>query len=301
MMVAGGDDFASRADELRARVRQLHSDTKKVKEMRLQSAARSDVTEHQGQLLDPLPDHVVENASRRRVYSDIGLLMLEIEEKIEADGGGVAAETPISGTTTGMRSRQPSDAEKATHSTPAPSAPHFLVPLLRDLSLLADELPLVYARASPCPPPLALTLTRGSASASDASGNGGGVRLPLDRVWPYLLGLDAVARFVGVLLCMAALAVTVAPLVLLLQVSQRTPRVPASPNLLLCLAPTSFYVRWVPLTSAAAAEHVSRAAGQCRGPPPRRRPRRPPQRPRRCRPSPRHRAVLLPTHRPPRR
>ena len=226
MMVAGGDDFASRADELRARVRQLHSDTKQVKEMRLQVAARSDGTEQQGQQqpkpLDPLPDHVVENASRRRVYSDIGLLMLEIEEKIEADGGGgVAAEAPMSGTTTGMRSRQPSDAEKATtHSMPAPSAPHPLAPLLRDLSLLADELPLVYARASPCPAPLTLTLTRGtaSASASNASGNGGGVRLPLERVWPYLLGLDAVARFVGVLLCMAALAVTVAPLVLLLQV-----------------------------------------------------------------------------------
>ena len=127
----------------------------------------------------------------------------------------------MSGTTTGMRSRQPSDAEKATtHSMPAPSAPHPLAPLLRDLSLLADELPLVYARASPCPAPLTLTLTRGtaSASASNASGNGGGVRLPLDRVWPYLLGLDAVARFVGVLLSMAALAVTVAPLVLLLQV-----------------------------------------------------------------------------------
>jgi len=228
MMISGGDDFASRADELRARVRQLHSDTKQVKEMRLQVvAARSDGTEQQGQQepkpLDPLPDHVVENASRRRVYSDIGLLMLEIEEKIEADGGGggVAAETPISGTTTGMRSRQPSGAEKATtQSMPAPSAPHPLAPLLRDLSLLADELPLVYARASPCPAPLTLTLTLGtaSASASNASGSGGGVRLPLERVWPYLLGLDAVARFVGVLLCMAALAVTVAPLVLLLQV-----------------------------------------------------------------------------------
>jgi len=225
MMVAGGDDFASRADELRARVRQLHSDTKQVKEMRLQVAARSDGTEQQGQQpkpLDPLPDHVVENASRRRVYSDIGLLMLEIEEKIEADGGGgVAAEAPMSGTTTGMRSRQPSDAEKATtHSMPAPSAPHPLAPLLRDLSLLADELPLVYARASPCPAPLTLTLTRGTAnaSASNTSCNGAGVRLPLERVWPHLLGLDAVARFVGVLLCMAALAVTVAPLVLLLQV-----------------------------------------------------------------------------------
>ena len=184
------DEFTTRADELRARVRSLYAESKQVEEVRFKTGTTSRSTADDA--VD-LPDNVAENAVRRQLYSEIGLLMLEIEETMDADGGLVAT--------------APMESRDAENTMPL----HPLAPLLRELSTLSEDLPLVYARAPSCPAPLPLTCGGGG-------GGSGGARLPLAAVWPYILAVDAVLRFAGVFVCMAALAVTVAPLAMLIQV-----------------------------------------------------------------------------------